>query len=463
MLVLPLALTWFMAVPLALLNGRRRWVGWLAVASLAASFLATLRLAVVVFTEGTQTIVAGGWSPGVGITLRADALGVAFALLSSGVMLVALTYEVLGGVHERPLPALVLFLATGLTGLFLTGDAFNFYVFFEMAMISSFILASYGQAGHRTRELRAALIFTVVNLLGSTFFLAGIAALYRVTGTLEMASIAAHFRTVEPNSAILIATLIFVAFGIKVGLFPFHFWLPPVYRDAWPAVAAILSGALANIGGYGLIRFGGEVLVRELRLAAPALLLLGALSVLYGAVQAVGARTSGEALAYSAISNAGYILIALALGGPIGYAAAVIFALINALNKTLLFLAIGQRGRFVSAAFVAGAFSVAGVPPLAGFFGKAALFRAGLVPEDPLLRVVLLSLLFIGGALAFLYMFRIYQQQYWERPATGPSTPLAGRLLVLILAGIVVAVGVWPEPLLALSERAGGTLGNGLP
>jgi multicomponent Na+:H+ antiporter subunit D len=463
MLVLPLALTWFLAVPLALLDGRRRWVGWLAVAGVGASFLATLRLAVAVFTDGTQTIVVGGWPSGVGITLRADALGVAFAVLSSGVILAALTYEVLGGVHERPLPALVLFLATGLNGLFLTGDAFNFYVFFEIAMTSSFVLASYGQAGRRTRELRAALIFTVVNLLGSTLFLAGIAALYRVTGTLEMASIAAHFRTVEPNSAVLIATLIFVAFGIKVGLFPFHFWLPPVYRDAWPAVAAILSGALANIGGYGLIRFGGELLARELRFAAPVLLALGALSVLYGAAQAVGARTAGEALAYSAISNAGYILIALALGGSIGYAAAVIFALINALNKTLLFLAVGQRGRLVGAAFVAGAFSVAGVPPLAGFFGKAALFRAGLAPADPTARAALLALLFVGGALAFVYMFRIYQREYWERPAAGPATPLATRLLVLILAGVVIAVGVWPEPLLALSEQAGAILGSGMP
>jgi multicomponent Na+:H+ antiporter subunit D len=278
-----------------------------------------------------------------------------------------------------------------------------------------------------------------------------------------MAGIAARFRAVEPNSAIVIATLIFVAFGIKVGLFPFHFWLPPVYRDAWPAIAAILSGALANIGGYGLIRFGGEILARELRFAAPALLILGALSVLYGGAQAVGARSASEALAYSAISNAGYILIALALGGPIGYAAAVIFALVNALNKTLLFLAIGLRGRFVGAAFVAGAFSVAGVPPLAGFFGKAALFRAGIAPASPTERVGLLGLLFVGGALAFVYMFRVYQREYWERPATEPDTPLAGRLLVLALAGVVVAVGVWPEPLLALSARAGGMFGSGLP
>jgi multicomponent Na+:H+ antiporter subunit D len=463
MLILPLAITWFLAVPLALLDGRRRWVGWLAVAGLGASCLAMLWLAVDVFAHGPRTVVAGGWPPGVGITLRADALGAAFAVLSSGVLLAALVYEVLGGVHERPLPALVLFLATGLTGLFLTGDVFNFYVFFEIAMMSSFVLASYGRPGHRTGELRAALIFTVVNLLGSTLFLAGISAIYRVTGTLDMATIAARFRDVEPNSATLIATTVFVAFGIKLGLFPFHFWLPPVYRDAWPAVAAILSGALANIGSYGLIRFGGELLSQQLLFAAPALLLLGALSVVYGAVQAIGARTAGEVLAYSSISNAGYILVALGIGGPVGYAAAVLFALVNPLNKTLLFLAVGLRGWLVGAAFVVGAFSVAGVPPSAGFFGKAALFRAGLEPTDPTARVAVLVLLFVGAALAFVYMFQVFQRDYWEHPATRLASHLAGRLLILALAGVIVAVGLWPEPLLAISARAAGVLNGGSP
>ena len=463
MLILPLAITWFLAVPLALLDGRRRWVGWLAVVGLSASCLALLWLALDVFAYGPRTVVAGGWPPGVGITLRADALGVAFAVLSIGVLWAALLYEVLGGVHERPLPALVVFLATGLTGLFLTGDAFNFYVFFEIAMMSSFVLASYGRPGHATRELRAALIFTVVNLLGSTLFLAGISTLYRVTGTLDMATIATRFRDVEPNSATLIATIIFVAFSIKLGLFPFHFWLPPVYRDVWPAVAAILSGALANIGSYGLLRFGGELLAQQLLLAAPALLLLGGLSVTYGAIQAIGARTASEVLAYSSISNTGYILVALGIGGPVGLAAAILFALVNPLNKTLLFLAVGLRGWLVGAAFAVGAFSVAGVPPSAGFFGKAALFRGGLEPVDPAARAAVLALLVVGGALAFVYMFQSYQRDYWEHPATGPASSLAMRVLVLALAGVIVAVGLWPEPLLTASMRAAGVLNGSSP
>ena len=450
--ILPLAIAWLLAVPLVLLDGRRPWVGWLSVGAMAGVFAATLRLALIVGRDGPQAMVAGGWPAGVGIMLRADALGVLFALVSSGVLLVALAYEVLGGVHERALPALVLFLATGLTGLFLTGDAFNFYVFFEISMTASFVLATYGQ---RRRELRAALIFTVVNLLGSVLFLGAIAGLYRVTGTLDMRAIAAFARTVDANAITLTAVVILVAFSVKLGLFPFHFWLPPVYRDSWPAVAAILSGAVANIGSYGLLRFGAELLPGQLRFSAGVVIMLGAISIVYGAFQAVSVRTAGETLAYSAIGQAGYILVALGIGGPVGYGAAVLFALINPINKTLLFLATGVRGWLVGAAFAVGAFSVAGVPPTIGFFGKLALFRAGIATDN----AALVGLLFLGGALSFVYMFQIYQRDHWSRDeASAPPSPRAARLLVLGVAVVVLALGLWPEPLLLASQRAAAIL-----
>lgn len=456
MVVLPLGIAWFLAVLLAPLNGRRAWVGWLAVVGMAATFATTIWLAVNVFQAGPQEMVVGGWPAGVGIVLRADALGVVFATLSNGVLLAALSYEVITGVHERIFPAVVLFMATGLTGLFLTGDVFNLYVFFEVSMTSAFVLASYGK---RPRETRAALIFAVVNLLGSTLLLSAIAALYHVTGTLAMREIAAWANTVEPNATLLIATIIFVAFSVKIGLFPFHFWLPPVYRDTWPSVAAILSGAIANIGSYGLIRFAAEILPREQQIGGTALLVLGAASIVYGAHQAVSVRTAGEALAYSSVSQAGYILVALGIGGPIGLAAAVLYAVVNALNKTLLFLATGVRGWLVGATFAIGAFSVAGVPPSVGFFGKAALFRAGIVVD----QVVIVALLFLGGALAFVYMFQIYQRDFWERESALPPSRFAARALVFALAGLVVALGVWPEPLLAVSRQAATGLIGGHP
>jgi multicomponent Na+:H+ antiporter subunit D len=312
-----------------------------------------------VLRDGSQEIVTGGWPAGVGIVLHADVLGVVFAVLSVLVLLAAATHEVLAGVRIRAFPGLVLLLAGGLTGIFLTGDVFNFYVFFELAMTTSYALTTYG--GKR-RQLRAALVFTAVNLLGSFIFLLSVAGTYRVTGTLAMHDVAERMPAVDPNAAILVAAGFFIAFSVKLGLFPFHFWLPTVYTGSRPAVAAILSGAVANIGAYGLLRFGPGMFPAQLRLAAAALVLLGAASLVYGAVLAVARGDVGETLAYSAIGQVGYVLVAIGVGGTVGLTAAVLYSAVNALNKTLLFLAVGIRGALVAGAFAVGALSVAGVP-----------------------------------------------------------------------------------------------------
>ena len=455
----PLLLSWIAAAGLALVDGRKRAVCWLAVAALAASFVLLCVLAGQAFSGGPRQTVAGGWPPGVGIVLRADALGALFALLSLGVLLAALVHELLTGAQGRLFPALVLFLATGLTGLFLTGDVFNFYVFFELTMLASYVLAAYGGGG---RELRAGFVFAVVNLLGSFLFLLGVAAIYHVTGTLEMTAVAERIGGVEPSAVVLIAVFFFVAFAVKLGLFPFHFWLPAVYTSARPGVAAMLSGAVANVGSYGLLRFGAGILPAQLRLGATVLLVLGAASILYGALQAVSRRSVSEVLAYSAIGQAGYVLVALGIGGTVGFTAAVVYSVANSLNKTLLFLTVDLRGWLVGAAFAVGAFSVAGVPPSAGFFGKLALFQAAVEERS----VALVALIFAGGALSFLYMLQIYQHDFWrpgegEKPPAerGRSSSAPQRAVALAVAALVVGLGLWPEPLLAAGREAAEALG----
>jgi multicomponent Na+:H+ antiporter subunit D len=321
-------------------------------------------------------------------------------------------------------------------------------------MAAGFLLASYGRD---PRQARDALIFTVVNLLGSAMFLIGVVALYHLTGTLEMRQIAERIVAVNPSSVILNAALIFAAFSVKLGLFPFHFWLPAVYSGARPAVAAILSGALANIGSYGLLRFGAGMLPQELALGEAALLSIGAASVIYGSLVAIYRRSPTETLAYSSISQAGYILIGLSIGGRAGYAAAVVYALLNGLNKALLFLAVELRGRLAGAAFAIGAFSVAGLPPAAGFFGKAALFKAGIAGGS----LTLVTLIFVGGALSFVYMFQTYQREFWTAQAGSAVSPLGPRVVAFTLAVLLIALGLWPEPLLALGEQAAFALRGG--
>ena len=465
LLVLPVGITWALAAVLALLDGRRPWVGWLAVAGVGASFASAIWLTVRVVREGPLETVAGGWPAGVGIVLRADVLGLTFAVVSLGVILVSLLSEVLSGVRSRTFPALVLFMAAGLSGLFLTGDAFNFYVFFEISMTSAYVLSSYREKDY---QVRAAFIFAIINLLGSVVFLIAVAALYHLSGSLDMQVVAARMQNVAPNSVITISAAVFVAFCLKLGLFPFHFWLPAVYVGSHAPVAAILSGALANIGSYGLLRFGAGILPKELALGTTVVLVLGTASIVYGALQAISRRETVEVLAYSAIGQAGYILIALAIGGAVGLGAAVVYAIINSLNKTLLFLAAGLRGPLVGLAFAVGAFSVVGVPPAGGFLGKLALFKASISAEGLVLSSVLVALVFLGGALSFLYAFQVYQRVFLAPDGSGgepegKSSPVAARVLVLALAALVVVVGIWPEPLLTLAEGAAAALTRGGP
>ncbi|MFI7679256.1 complex I subunit 5 family protein [Actinophytocola sp. NPDC049390] len=453
-----LLVPWVAGVLLVGLDGRRRVVSWLAVGVLAVDLAVLGALAADVFAGGGREVVTGGWPAGVGIVLRADALGVAFGLLSVLVLLAAAVHEAIGGVRSRTFPCLVVLLAAGLTGLFVTADVFSFYVFFELAMTAAYALSAYG--GKR-RQLRAALVFTAVNLLGSFIFLLSVAGVYRVTGTLAMEQVAARMPDVNPNAAVLISAGFFIAFSVKLGLFPFHFWLPTVYAGARPAVAAILSGAVANIGAYGLLRFGVGLFPEQLRLAGVTLVILGAVSIVYGGVLAVARGDTAEMLAYSAIGQVGYVLVALGVGGPVGLVAAVLYSVINSLNKALLFLASGVRGPLIAAAFAAGAFSVAGVPPAVGFVGKLELFRTGVVAGSTALVVLLVA----GSALSLVYMFQVYQHRFWRTdPLTATTaSPLPQRLLTAALALLVVAAGLWPEPLLVLSGHAVDALMAGGP
>ncbi len=449
---LTLVVPWAAGIVLVFCDGRRRTIGWLAVAALLGNLAALIVLATTVLGGEPLRATTGDWPAGVGIALRADALGIVFALVSSFALLAATVHEVLHGVAERVFPGLVALLAAALTGVFLTGDLFNFYVFFELAMAAGYILATYG--GTR-RELGAALVFTAVNLLGTFVFVLSVAGVYHVTGTLDMTQIAARLDTVNPNAAVLIAVGFFIAFGVKLGLFPFHFWLPTVYTGARPAVAAILSGGLANIGAYGLLRFGAELLPRELELAGTALIVVGCVSIVYGSLLAVSRRTAAETLAYSAIGQVGYILVAIGIGGPVGFAAAVAYSIVNALNKTLLFLTVQMRGALVGGAFVVGAFSLAGVPPASGFIGKLEIFRA--TADEP----ALLALILLGSALSFVYIFQIYQYDFWRGERAGPVSSRPQQALIAVVALVVLAAGVWPEPLLAFSRDAADVLVGG--
>lgn len=450
MIALPLAILLFSAVLLTLVDGTSRLVGWMAVTAIGLAMLATIALGVQIDRLGPQTMLVGNWPEGIGIALRVDGLGIAFAVLSQFVLLIALAWEVASGLSAPRFAALVMFEAVGLTGAFFTGDAFNFYVFFEISMLTAYVLVSYGET---PRQFRAAFIFITVNLLGSVLFVLGIAAIYHTTGFLDMLRIRDQMLIVDENPAILSATLIFVALCVKLGLFPFHFWLPAVYTGTRPAVAAILSGALANIGTYGLLRFGAGVFPRELAQVGPVLIGLGVVSVVYGGHQAISRHNTAEVLAYSAIGQVGYIMLALGIGGDLGLQTVVLYAILNGLNKVILFLAGSTRGWVPGAAFAVGMFSVAGIPPAAGFFGKFALVRLTLADS----RYWLVAFLVFGSALSSVYMFQNYRR-HTEDFSGRSQGAIAQRAILILLGVLLLGIGVYPEPLLELSQDAARTL-----
>jgi multicomponent Na+:H+ antiporter subunit D len=175
-------------------------------------------------------------------------------------------------------------------------------------------------------------------------------------------------------------------------------------------------------------------------------------SIVYGGVLAVSRRTSSEMLAYSAIGQVGYVLVAIGLGGEVGFAAAILYSVVNALNKTLLFLTAEMRGAIVGAVFALGGLSVAGVPPAAGFVGKLELFRAA--AGSP----AVLVLFFVGSALSFVYVFQIYQFDFWREERVASMSRPPQQVLVAGVALVVLAAGLWPEPLLSLSRDAAEVL-----
>lgn len=441
MLTAPLISAWCGALALGLLDARRRLVCWSTVVALLLTSFFAVRLAASVASRGPLQMTTGGWPAGLGITLRADALGVTFLIVSLAVLLAALLQHALAGEPSERLPGLVLFMAAGLTGLFLTADAFNFFVFFEVSMAAAFGMGAHGRD---RREVTAAFLFVTLNLLGSALFLLAIGGLYHLTGSLWFERIGAELARSNAALSAGVAALLLAAFSLKLGSFPFHTWLPEVYRDLRPEVAAIFSGALANIGSYGLLRFGAGLMPAELAAASTPLVVLGAASILYGGVAAIGAGSARAALAYSSVGQVGYVLLALALGGSVGAAAALVYAVVNAGNKALLFLAAGSRGPLAATAFAAGAFSLAGIPPFAGFVAKAAVFRGAILANAGWA----LGALVAGSALTFVYAFQVLQRDFWSAPPA-ERAPQSERapLVPLALALALAVLGTWGEPL----------------
>ena len=358
-------------------------------------------IAIVLLTrtlDGTiEVYELGDWPAPFGIVLVLDRLSAMMVLLTTVLALPVVLYAIGSGwdTRGRHFHALFQFQLMGILGAFLTGDAFNLFVFFEVLLIASYGLMIHG--GGSTR-LRAGVQYVVYNLLGSSLFLIALGTLYSVTGTLNMADLAVRVASLPAEDTALLrvgAVLLLLVFAIKAAVLPLHFWLPASYANA-PMPVAALFAIMTKVGAYAILRmytlvFGPDVEVTA-GLAGDWLLPAALLTLAAGSIGILGARELGRLVAFGAIASMGTLLIAISLFTPQAAAAALYYTIHSTLTAATLFLvadlvmerrggalvpspAMPQSG-LIAALFFAGAIAMAGMPPLSGFVGKLLVMDA---------------------------------------------------------------------------------------
>jgi formate hydrogenlyase subunit 3/multisubunit Na+/H+ antiporter MnhD subunit len=420
-IILPLA-----AAVLAVLWPRRS--AWIGIAASLATLAATGLLLAQVASQGTVIHAIGGWEPGLGIALRADALAVAVLLMSSLVALAAGWYATgyfSDAQRQSRFWPIWLLMIAALHAMLLSADLFNLYVTLELLGLSAVALAALG--GGRA-AIEAALRYLTIGLLGSLAFLAGVAVMYAHYGTLDMLALA---QAIEPGPASWLALALMTAgLLVKSALFPLHFWLPPAHANAPAPVSAVLSALVVKAAVYLMLRLWLDLFAPTLSPAASwPLGLLGAAAVLWGSWNALRAERLKLLAAYSTVAQLGYLFIffPLLLALPAGagrdaaFGALVLMALTHGFAKSALFLAAGviqQRAGHDRIAELGGTaralpvttFTLAlagvaliGLPPSGAFLAKWQLISSAIA----LGQWLWVPVVAIGSLMAAAYVFRV--------------------------------------------------------
>ncbi|MBN9474444.1 MAG: monovalent cation/H+ antiporter subunit D [Bordetella sp. SCN 67-23] len=500
-IVLPMLVAGFM---LLLGEGRataKAVVNVVATVALLAVAIALLRQA---DTGPVRVAVylAANWPAPFGIALALDRLSAIMLLLTAIMALGSLLYSLArwhrAGVHFHPLFQLQLM---GLNGAFLTADLFNLFVFFEILLAASYGLLLHGSGPQR---VKAGLHYIAVNLVGSSLFLIGVALIYGVTGTLNMADVAVRIGQVAGSDRMLMeagAAILGVAFLTKAGAWPLNFWLPPSYAAASPPAAALFS-IMTKVGVYVILRLSllmfGDQAGESSGFAQPWILYIGLATLTFGTLGMLASQNTGRLAGFAVIISSGTLLSAIGFGRD-SVTAAALFYLVSstlALGAFFLLQELMERSRtfgadllavtleafgldrsadteedmsttdigvaipaamaFLGLSFIACALVLSGLPPLSGFVAKFALLTTilnpdGLTPEigspEPVLAWVLLGLLVVSGLTTVVSLTRIGIRAFWV-----PSGRAQPRLRVIevfpiaamLVLGIVLMVQAQP-------------------
>lgn len=455
---------------------------WVSVGGAAVSLAAAALLVVTVLREGIIAAQMGSWPAPFGITLVADYLSAVMVAITA-IVAVAVSVYALADIDEAKerlgYHALFNVLIAGVQGAFLTGDLFNLYVWFEVMLISSFGLLVLG--GSRA-QIDGGIKYVTLNLISTILFLSGIGLLYGMTGTLNLADLAGAVDAVEDRNLLTVVAMMFmVAFGVKAAVFPLFYWLPASYHTPAFAVSAVFAGLLTKVGVYALIRMFTLVFDHDIGFTHTILLWVAALTMLTGVLGAAAQNDFRRILSFHIVSQIGYMVMGLALMTPLAIAGAVFYLVHHIIVKANLFLVAGAAerlagstelkkigGLYLSAPllavlFVVPAFSLAGFPPLSGFWAKYVLVKAALDIDGWVIAGVAL----IVGLLTIYSMTKIWSQAFWEAHPDGREPHLGlldGRTRAALLwpiaalAAMTVVIGLFPQPFVGFAETAAAQL-----
>lgn len=485
--------TWLLPLPvilplatalLTMASWRRpRVQGLISGVSLGALLAVSAALLGLVWTEGTQRTSFGGWPAPFGIEFAVDPLGAAMVSITALMGAITALFSLGEADPGTPSPTrwpLTFALLAGVGGAFVTADLFNLYVWFELMLVASLGLLALGGG---PRHLDAALKYFVLNALGTLLLLLAVGYLYGLTGHLGFGALRGALAT--PDNATLgpFVTLLVLAILIKAGAFPLCAWLPASYPTLPAPLLALFAGLLTKVGIYVLLRLLGGVLPALPAFLTQGLAWVAAATMLVGVLGAAFHWDLRRILAFHIISQIGYMLLGIALLTQAGQVATVFYVVHHIVVKANLFLVAGLVCRMtgtydlrragglylarpaLALLFAIPALSLVGLPPLSGFWAKLLVLREALAQQQLALAMVALAV----GLLTLYSMLKIWLEAFWKPhpdpnwspPSHAGLTP--AYLATGLLAAVTLALGVMPEPVLQLAERAVEALGEARP
>jgi multicomponent Na+:H+ antiporter subunit D len=409
--------------------------------AMAASMFAlffSFTLARSVLRGGTIHYAVGSWPPPYGIELVVDPLSAFMCLTISLISLLAIIYS--RKYVEKELPGgkatsyytLILLLIGGMVGAVVTGDLFNLFVLTEIFSIAAYALVPIAE---KKGSFLASYRYLMLAAIGTSLILLGTGYLYMLTGTLNMADLAARLPEFY-GSWVVFGALAFllVGFSIKAALFPLHTWLPDAYSSAPAPVTAIFSALVSKVGAYSIIRvlftiFGIDF-VTELIPVATALTWIAAATILIGSLFAISQTNLIKMLAYSSMAHVGFVVLGIGLAVELGMTGGILHIFNHALATGCLFFCAGAviyktgirniedfRGLagkmpITAAAFTLAAASMIGIPPTAGFMSKFYLSLGAVAAEAWIFVIIVI----LGSLLSAVFYLRVINLMYFGGP-----------------------------------------------